>query len=90
MSVSVRKNITLEKNIFDKISAYAKMKGISFSEFLRETALKEIARSEEISLLEFMNENVSYVSEEEQAYFDNLKINFDDNDGRELSLDDIL
>lgn len=48
---TIRKSITLTAPIYEIINDYAKKQGMSFPEFLRDTALKEIARSENASLM---------------------------------------
>ena len=60
----VRKNITLKQEDYDLILNFILKKGYNFSEFLRETALKRI-KQEEISLLDFLNSNISLLSKEE-------------------------
>ena len=52
--------------------------GMSFSEFLRDTALKAIAKSEDLSLLEYINKYCEYVDENEQKEIEALNIDFDD------------
>lgn len=85
----VRKNITLKQEDYDLISNFILKKGYNFSEFLRETALKRI-KQEEISLLDFLNSNISLLSKEEQLEIDSKNINFSDISGNELKLEDIL
>ena len=51
---------------------------MSFSEFLRDTALKAIAKSEDLSLLEHINKNCAYVDKNEQEEIEALNIDFDD------------
>lgn len=87
---TVRKNITLSVNTYTIINDYAKKCGMSFSEFLRETALKAIAKSEETSLLEYLNANCEYMDSTEQAEIEALNIDFDDLSGKELTLDELL
>ena len=50
---------------------------MSFSEFLRDTALKEIAKSENLSLLEYINANCTYMDKHEQAEIEALNIDFE-------------
>ena len=85
----VRKNITLKQEDYDLISNFILKKGYNFSEFLRETALKRI-KQEEISLLDFLNSNISLLSKEEQLEIDSKNIDFSDISGEELKLEDIL
>lgn len=85
----VRKNITLKQEDYDLISNFILKKGYNFSEFLRETALKRI-KQEEISLLDFLNSNISLLSKEEQLEIDSKNIDFSDISGEELKLEDVL
>lgn len=87
---TVRKNITLPASTYEIINNYAKKCGMSFSEFLRETALKTISINENLSLLEYINANSSYMDNEEQKEIESLKINFDDIDGKGITLDELL
>lgn len=88
--MTIRKNITLKQEDYDLILNFVLKKGYNFSEFLRETALKRIRQEEEISLLEFINSNVSYLSKEEQADIESKNIDFSDISGEELKLEDVL
>lgn len=63
---------------------------MSFSEFLRKTALKAIAKSEEISSLEYLNDNCEFVDKQEQEEFEALNIDFENFDGKEIALDEFL
>ena len=85
----VRKNIALKQEDYDLISNFILKKGYNFSEFLRETALKRI-KQEEISLLDFLNSNISLLSKEEQLEIDSKNIDFSDISGEELKLEDVL
>lgn len=87
---TIRKNITLTKSVYETINNYAKKRGMTFSEFLRETALQEIDRSEQMSLLEYINNNCAYLSPQEQKEIESLNIDFNDLSGKELTLDEIL
>ena len=75
---TIRKNITLPVTAYETINDYAKKCGMSFSEFLRDTALKAIAKSEDLSLLEYINANCAYVDKNEQEEIEALNIDFDD------------
>lgn len=81
----IRKNITLKKEDYDLILNFILKKGYNFSEFLRETALKRI-KQEEISLLDFLNSNISLLSKEEQLEIDSKNIDFSDISGEKLKL----
>lgn len=87
---TVRKNITLSHTAYEIIRAHAKKNGKSFSEFLRDTALQVIEQNEKLTLLEHMNAHCSYISKEEQAEIEMLKIDFECLQGKELTLDEIL
>lgn len=88
---TVRKNITLTKKQADEIERFTRLNGISVSEFLRNTAIKEIRRINNLDLLNYLKENCDYVSNEEQKEIN--KLNLDDlkkEDCRELSINEIL
>lgn len=88
---TVRKNITLTKKQADEIERFTRLNGISVSEFLRNTAIKEIRRINNLDLLNYLKENCDYVSDEEQKEIN--KLNLDDlkkEDCRELSINEIL
>ena len=87
---TIRKNITLPVSAYEAINDYAKKSGMSFSEFLRDAALKAIVKNEDLSLLEYINSNCSYMDKQEQKEIEALDINFDDLSGKELTLDELL
>lgn len=87
---TIRKNITLPAQMYKAINTYAQKQGVSFSEFLRESALETISKNKDLSLLEYLNKNCAYVDDNEQKEIKNLKLNFDDMSGKELSLKDLL
>jgi hypothetical protein len=87
---TIRKNITLPVTAYEVISDYAKKSGMSFSEFLRETAMKAIVQSENLSLLEYLNANCTYVDEQEQKEIEALNLDFENFDGKEITLDELL
>ena len=86
----IRKNITLPVTAYETINDYAKKCGMSFSEFLRDAALKTIVRSENLSLLEYINANCAYIDRHEQEEIEALNIDFDNLSGKELTLDELL
>ena len=86
----VRKNITLPITAYETINDYAKKCGMSFSEFLRDTALKAIVKSENLGLLEYINTNCDYMDKHEQEEMEALNIDFDNLSGKELTLDELL
>ena len=87
---TIRKNITLPVSVYETINDYAKKCGMSFSEFLRDAALKAIAQNEELNLLEYINSNCIYVDNGEQEEIESLNLDFDEFTGKELSLDELL
>lgn len=87
---TVRKNITLPVTAYETINNYAKKCGMSFSEFLRETALKAIIQSENLSLLEYVNANCACLDKKEQKEIEALNIDFEDLSGKEMTLDELL
>lgn len=87
---TIRKNITLPAATYEMINAYAQKCGMSFSEFLRETALKAIVRNENLSLLNYINANCSFLDGDEQKEIEALNIDFDNMSGKELTLDELL
>lgn len=88
---TVRKNITLTKKQADEIERFTRLNGISVSEFLRNTAIKEIRRINNLDLLSYLKENCDYVSDEEQKEINKLNLdNLKKEDFRELSINEIL
>lgn len=64
---------------------------MSFSEFLRDAAIKEIRRRNNQDLLDYLKENTDYVSDLEQKEIEKLNFdNFKEEDFIELSIDEIL
>lgn len=86
----IRKNITLPVTTYETINNHAKKCGMSFSEFLRTSALKAIVNSENSSLLEYINANCAYMDRNEQEEIEALNIDFDNLSGKELTLDELL
>ena len=73
------------------IEKAAKIKGVSFSEFLRNSAIKEIKRQNDLDLAEFLKTNCKKASDEEQKEFESIDFDlFDVDDFEELSLDELL
>lgn len=87
---TIRKNIALSVQAYETINDYAKKCGMSFSEFLRDTALKTIVKNENLSLLEYINANCTYIDSKEQEEIEALNIDFENLDGKELTLDELL
>lgn len=86
----IRKNITLPVTTYEKINDYAKKSGMSFSEFLRDTALKAIIQKENLSLLEYINLTCSYMDKEEQKEIELMNIDYNNMSGKEITLDELL
>lgn len=87
---TVRKNITMPITAYETINEYAKKCGVSFSQFLRDAALKAIAKSDNLNLLEYLNAHCAYMDNSEQSEIQALNVDFDDLDGKELTLDELL
>ncbi len=87
---SIRKNITLPVDIYHTINEYVKERGISFSEFVRDAAVKAIIQEEKASLLEYLDANCLYLDKDEQKEIERLSIDFENLDGKELTLDELL
>ena len=87
----IRKNITLTQEQNNIIEKAAKINGVSFSEFLRNSAIKEIKRQNDLELAEFLKTNCKKASDEEQKEFESIDFDlFDVDDFEELSLDELL
>lgn len=87
----IRKNITLTQEQNNMIEKAAKINGVSFSEFLRNSAIKEIKRQNDLDLAEFLKTNCKKASDEEQKEFESIDFDlFDVDDFEELSLDELL
>ena len=87
----IRKNITLTKEQNNLIEKAAKIKGVSFSEFLRNSAINEIKRQNELDLAEFLKANCKNASDEEQKEFESMGFeSYDMGDFEEISLDELL
>lgn len=87
----IRKNITLTKEQNNLIEKAAKINGVSFSEFLRNSAIKEIKRQNDLDLAEFLKTNCKKASDEEQKEFESIDFDlFDVDDFEELSIDELL
>lgn len=89
-TLTIRKHISLKENEYELINKNAKLLGLSFSEFLRKSALLFIEQKEELSLAEFLNKHCESVSKEEQAEIDAMNIDYDDLDGEEMTINDFL
>ena len=73
------------------IEKAAKIKGVTFSEFLRNSAINEIKRDNEKDLAEFLKANFKQASDAEQKDFESMDIeSYDKSEFEELSLDELL
>ena len=89
---SIRRHITLSPAENEIINNFIKKQGVSFSEFLRFSALKNIKESENLSLKEYLDRYCEKVDEEEQKELDELmkNINLEEDEGSEITLEDFL
>lgn len=89
---SIRRHITLSPTENEIINNFIKKQGVSFSEFLRFSALKNIKESENLSLKEYLDRYCEKVDEEEQKELDELmkNINLEEDEGSEITLEDFL
>lgn len=86
----LRKNISIDEKEYNIILNYIRSNNISFSEFLRETALTFIKKQEELDLLQFLNDNCEYMSKEENEEIRKMNIDFSEIEGRAIKLEEIL
>ena len=89
---NIRRHITLSPTENEIINNFIKKQGVSFSEFLRFSALKNIKESENLSLKEYLDRYCEKVDEEEQKELDELmkNINLEEDEGSEITLEDFL
>lgn len=87
---TIRKHISLKADEYELINKNARLLGLSFSEFLRKSALLFIQQEEEQGLAEFLNKHCEVVSKEEEEEIRAMNINFDDLDGEEIDINDFL
>ena len=89
---SIRRHITLSPTENEIINNFIKKQGVSFSEFLRFSALKNIKESENLSLKEYLDRYCEKVDEEEQKELDELmkNTNLEEDEGSEITLEDFL
>ncbi|MGL5936528.1 MAG: plasmid mobilization protein [Cetobacterium sp.] len=86
-----RHNILFPENEYLEIKDYCKKIGISVSQFIRELAIHKVREAEDKNLLNFINQNCSFVEKEEQEEIDIfMKNRKDDDEFFEVTLDDIL
>lgn len=87
----IRKNITLTVEQNNMIEKAAKIKGVSFSEFMRNSAINEIKRENDMDLAEFLRNNCKNASDEEQKEFELMDFDsYNLDEFEELSLDELL
>lgn len=89
-TTTIRKHISLKADEYELINKNARLLGLSFSEFLRKSALLFIQQEEEQGLAEFLNKHCEAVSKEEEEEIRAMNINFDDLDGEEMDINDFL
>ena len=89
---NIRRHITLSLAENEIINNFIKKQGVSFSEFLRFSALKNIKESENLSLKEYLDKYCEKVDEKEQKELDELmkNINLEEDEGSEITLEDFL
>ena len=89
---NIRRHITLSPAENEIINNFIKKQGVSFSEFLRFSALKNIKESENLSLKEYLDRYCEKVDEEEQKELDEVmkNINLEEDEGSEITLEDFL
>ena len=89
---SIRRHITLSPTENEIINNFIKKQGISFSEFLRFSALKNIKESENLSLKEYLDRYCEKVDEKEQKELNEMRknINLEEDEGSEITLEDFL
>ena len=67
MGKTIRKNISINKNDYEKIADFCKKNGKSFSETVRKASLKYVDEMENKDLSDFLKENYPFASAEEEA-----------------------
>ncbi|EJP26263.1 hypothetical protein HMPREF1142_0848 [Peptostreptococcaceae bacterium AS15] len=80
----VRKTITIFNEDYEFIKKYANSINKSVSEVMRVFTIKQIEEEQNQNLLDFLNNNCTFVSQEEQSDFDKMNIDFDDISGTEV------
>ena len=89
---NIRRHITLSPAENEIINNFIKKQGVSFSEFLRFSALKNIKESENLSLKEYLDKYCEKVDEKEQKELNEMRknINLEEDEGSEITLEDFL
>ena len=80
----VRKTITIFNEDYEFIKKYANSINKSVSEVMRVFTIKQIEEEQNQNLLDFLNNNCTFVSQDEQADFDKMDIHFDAIGGTEV------
>lgn len=80
----VRKTITIFNDDYEFIKKYANSINKSVSEVMRVFTIKQIEEEQNQNLLDFLNNNCTFVSQDEQEDFDKMNIDFDDISGTEV------
>jgi len=80
----VRKTITIFNEDYEFIKKYANSINKSVSEVMRVFTIKQIEEEQNQNLLDFLNNNCTFVSQDEQEDFDKMNIDFDDISGTEV------
>ena len=89
---SIRRHITLSPTENEIINNFIKKQGVSFSQFIRLSALKSIKESENLSLKEYLDRYCEKVDEKEQKELNEMRknINLEEDEGSEITLEDFL
>lgn len=77
--------------MYKNIEKAAKIKGVSFCEILRNSAINEIKRQNDLDLAEFLRDNCKNASDEEQRGFESMDFeSYNLDEFEEISLDELL
>ena len=89
---NIRRHITLSPTENEIINNFIKKQGVSFSEFIRLSALKSIKESENLNLKEYLDRYCEKVDEKEQKELNEMRknINLEEDEGSEITLEDFL
>ena len=89
---SIRRHITLSPTENEIINNFIKKQGVSFSEFIRLSALKSIKESENLNLKEYLDRYCEKVDEKEQKELNEMRknINLEEDEGSEITLEVFL
>ncbi len=89
---SIRRHITLSPTENEIINNFIKKQGVSFSQFIRLSALKSIKESENLNLKEYLDRYCEKVDEKEQKELNEMRknINLEEDEGSEITLEDFL